>query len=257
LFLSSRIHGISPRRFGALVISGALVAGFAGIAFANQATAAHVDGVEYTGNPDCASLAPDGVEWEEFKIDKAPSSAESPYTAGEGLQITISNASSQSFDWASNFDMSAVLVKGSDGGLRYQYPGADDKSDTGLHAVVHDEAKDEQYHAISHVSFCYKVGGDTVVTSTTATTATSVTTANTPTTASTPTTAAVVPSTVAPAVQGSNETEVLGETLVQDTTLPRTGTAATHTLVLLGGMVLAFGVMILTLTRRKVAIQSS
>lgn len=42
MFFSSRNHrNFSPRRFGALVISGALVASFAGVALANPATATH------------------------------------------------------------------------------------------------------------------------------------------------------------------------------------------------------------------------
>ena len=255
MFFSSRSHRtFSPRRFGALVVSGALVASIAGLASANHATAAHVAGVQYAGNADCDEVAPAGVTWDEFKIDNAPTAANSPYKLGGGLEITISNASSQGFDWASNFDMAAVLVKGGPledqsggGGVRYDYPGDNDMSDTGLHALPH--ATNGGYHGISHVSFCYLAG--TVVTSTTATT---------PTTASTPTSGAVTPAPEAPAVAPAAEqvkTTVLGETLVAGDTLPRTGAAATNMLALAGGLGLAFGLMMLMLGRRKTAIQSS
>ena len=251
MFLSSRIHrNFSPRRFGALVVSGVLVASIAGLASANPATAAHVEGVEYAGNEDCDSIEPDGVAWDEFKIDDAPTADDSPYDLGDGLKITISNASSQGFDWASNFDMAAVLVKGGalddqggGGGVHYDYPGDDDMSDTGLHALPHALNADE-YHGISHVTFCYLAG--TVVTSTTT---------------STPTTAAVVPTPETPAavVPAAEEvkTTVLGETLVAGDTLPRTGASATNMLVLAGGLGLAFGLMMLMLGRRKTAIHSS
>jgi LPXTG-motif cell wall-anchored protein len=248
LFFSSRNHrNFSPRRFGALVISGALVASIAGLAFANSATATH-GGEVYANNADCDSVAPAGVEWDEFKIDGVPSVANSPYDLAGDLVITITNASSQSFDWASNFDMAAVLVKGGPledqgggGGVRYMYPGDDDRSDTGLHALPH---LTDGYHGISHVTFCYLAG--TVVTTPTTTPTTS-----TPTTLSTPTTAAVAPA--AEEVQ----TTVLGETLVAGDTLPRTGAAATNMLVLAGGLGLAFGLMMLMLGRRKTAIHSS
>jgi len=167
--------------------------------------------------------------------------------------ITISNASPQTFDWASNnLDMSAVLVKGSNGGIKYDYPGAADFSDTGLHAL---EAK-KNYHDISHVSFCYKVGGDTQPTLDTPETGTDETPKPGNPAPGTP----VAPQLVNPAsdeTKAKPKTTVLGETLVQGDTLPRTGAAETHRLALTGGLGLAFGLMMLMLARRKPAAQSS
>lgn len=52
----------------------------------------------YDGNKDCADLAPDGVTWEDFKIDAAPDNGEHQDPDSD-LVITISNASDQTFDW--------------------------------------------------------------------------------------------------------------------------------------------------------------
>ena len=248
MFFSSRNHrNFSPRRFGALVISGALVASFGGLALANSASATH-DGEVVGENATCANMAPPGVTWEEIKIDRAPNADDSykPGDEGSELKITITKASGQEFDWTSNFDMAAVFVKGGTGGggVLYRYPGDDDRADTGLHALPHET--NGGYHGISHVSFCYLAG--TVVTSTSATT---------PTTASTPTTATPTTAAVAPAAEEAAKTTVLGETLVAGDTLPRTGAAATNMLALAGGLGLAFGLMMLMLGRRKTAIHSS
>jgi LPXTG-motif cell wall-anchored protein len=192
------------------------------------------EGVAYDGNMKCADFDP---SWNEFKIDAIP--VNQPYDDPmSDLVITISNASPQTFDWASNdLDMSAVLVKGGDGGIKYSYPGAEDFSDTGLHAP---EAT-KNYHDISHVSFCYKVGGDSQPTL-------DVEPVVTPQQPEAP----VSPQALNPAV----ETTVLGETLVRGDTLPRTGTAATNTLVLAGGLGLGLGLMMLMLARRKTAVHS-
>ena len=205
------------------------------------------EGVVYEGNMKCADFDP---TWNEFKIDAIPVNKAYDDPKSD-LVITISNASPQTFDWASNnLDMSAVLVKGGNGGIQYLYPGAADFSDTGLHAL---EAK-KNYHDISHVSFCYKVGGD------------SQPTLDKPVVTPAPVTPApVTPTPVAPQLvnPASDETKakpkttVLGETLVAGDTLPRTGSAATNTLVLVGGLGLGFGLMMLMLARRKTATHSS
>ncbi|HET9770802.1 MAG TPA: hypothetical protein VFS16_07930 [Acidimicrobiia bacterium] len=256
-----------PRRFGALVLSGALVAGFAGLSLAGSASATSSSTAaskNYDGNKTCADLAPDGVTWNEFKIEGVP--ANGVYTIpGTDLKITISNASSQQFDWGSDFDMAAVLVKASDGGVHYQYPGTNDKADTGLHGLAKDDALGSKYHDISHVSFCYEVGGDdttttTAVTDTTTPTTTETTTPTTTETTSPPTTSpttatetAVAPQVVVP--PAAAPTEVMGETLVQGDTLPRTGATAMP-LALAGSLGLGFGLMMLMLGRRKTATQS-
>jgi len=203
------------------------------------------EGVPYDGNKKCADLAPAGSTWQEFKIDGIP--VNKPYEDPKSdLVITISNASPQTFDWASNnLDMSAVLVKGGNGGIQYLYPGAADFSGTGLHAL---EAK-KNYHDISHVSFCYKVGGD------------SQPTLDEPVvTPASGTPVPVAPQLVNPASDATKakpKTTVLGETVVQGGTLPRTGAAATHTLALAGGLGLAFGLMMLMLARRRTAVHSN
>ncbi len=251
MFFSSRHRNFSPRRFGALVISGALVASFGGLALANPASAAH-DGEVVGENATCANMAPPGVTWEEIKIDRAPNADDSykPDDEGSKLEVTITKASGQEFDWTSNFDMAAVFVKGGTGGggVLYRYPGDDDRADTGLHALPHET--NGGYHGISHVSFCYLAG-------TTVTPTTTPTTASPPTTTSPPTTAAVTPTAVSPAAEEAAKTTVLGETLVAGDTLPRTGAAATNMLALAGSLGLAFGLMMLMLGRRKTAIHSS
>jgi LPXTG-motif cell wall-anchored protein len=264
LFFSSRIHRTLPRRFGALVLSGALVASFAGFALANPASAAHVEGVPYEGNLSCAEAetppVADGEEatWLEFKVEEGNGNANLAYTDGdsthqgpEGLVIKIENATPQTFDWSSNLDLVAVLVKGgiAGGGLQYSYPGANDGlSDTGLHApsLVRDA---ELYYDISHVSFCF-VKPVVVVTPPGET--------ETPpgVTPAPEAPAPEAPAAVAPAAE-EVQTTVLGETLVAGDTLPRTGAAATNMLVLAGGLGLAFGLMMLMLGRRKTAIHSS
>ena len=264
MFFSSRNHGKMPRRFGALLLSGVLVASFAGLAMANPASAAHVEGVAYEGNLSCAEAetppVADGAEatWLEFKVEAGNGNANLAYTDGdsthqgpESLTITIENATSQTFDWTSNLDLVAVLVKGGmgGGGLQYSYPGANDGlSDTGLHApsLVGDV---ERYYDISHVSFCFVVVEpvEPVVE---------------PVIEEKKTPVVVEPAVVpAPEVVASQpeavKTTVLGETLVAGDTLPRTGAAATNMLVLAGGLGLAFGLMMLMLGRRKTAIHSS
>lgn len=206
-----------------------------------------VPGVPYEGNKKCADL---GTGYQEFKIDAIPVNGtyDDPKS---NLVITISNASSQTFDWNSNsLDISAVLVKGSNGGLQYDYPGADDFADTGLHAL---EAK-RNYHDISHVSFCFKVGGDKQPTLDEPVTPAPVTPApENP--------AQVNPAQVNPALVQQTPTQggtlVLGETLVQDATLPRTGSTATQPLVLAGALGLALGLAMLMLTYRRTPVENS
>ena len=172
MFFSSRIHRTLPRRFGALMLSGALVASFAGFALATPASATHVEGVPYGTNLSCAQAegVAEGEEatWLEFKLEVAPTDNtpayelgdSGPYEGPSGLQITIENATSKMFDWKSNLDLIAVLVKGGmgGGGLQYDYPGATDVSDTGLHGPSLVEGDmEELYYDISHVTFCFVV----------------------------------------------------------------------------------------------------
>jgi LPXTG-motif cell wall-anchored protein len=206
-------------------------------------------GVPYEGNKKCSDL---GTGFEEFKIDAIPVNGTYDDPKSD-LVITISNASSQTFDWNSNnLDMSAVLVKGSNGGIQYDYPGATDFADTGLHAL---EAK-RNYHDISHVSFCFKVGGDKQPTLDQPVTPTPGTPTPAPGTPAPGNPAQVSPALVqqTPAQGG---TLVLGETLVQDATLPRTGATATQPLVLAGALGLALGLAMLMLGYRKTPVENS
>jgi LPXTG-motif cell wall-anchored protein len=54
---------------------------------------------------------------------------------------------------------------------------------------------------------------------------------------------------------GKPGTEVLGESLVRDGTLPRTGTALTQPLALAGGLGLALGLAMLMLAYRKTTVE--
>jgi LPXTG-motif cell wall-anchored protein len=220
------------------------------------------EGVPYEGNKTCADLAPAGTTWEEFKIDAIPANGTYDDPKSD-LVITISNATSQTFDWASNhLDMAAVLVKGSNGGIQYGYPGNADFSDTGLHAL---EAK-KNYHDISHVNFCFKVGGDTQpsldepVTPNPANPNPANPNPANPNPANPQPVAPqlVAPQPVVPQTPAAKAgTEVLGETLVRDDTLPRTGATATQQLALVGGLGLALGLALLMLSYRKTAVESS
>jgi hypothetical protein len=246
LFFSSRIHRTLPRRVGALVLSGALVAGLAGFALANPASAAHVEGVKYDGNPTCAQT---NAAWEGFKIERADLTDTPHDDPDSDLVITIDNASDQTFDWVSNLDLVAVLVKASDGGLQYNYSGTTDTADTGLHGPSLTQGDLEVlYHDISHVSFCF--AKPVVVPETPEQ-------PETPQQPENPQQPVVVVPQAAPEVDATvaGKTIVLGETLVQGDTLPRTGAAETHRLALTGGLGLAFGLMMLMLARRKPAAQ--
>ena len=267
MFLSSRIHRTLPRRFGALVLSGALVASFAGFALANPASAAHGGGAPYDTNLSCAEINSD---WEEFKLEVNPDGDTVRYEDGDSTHnvnsdfvISITDATAYTFNWSStgDFEMMTVLVKGGahGGGLRYDYPeGATEGED--LHAASLDGADATGlYHEISHVSFCF-----------TALVAPIVATDDTPEESDTPADdtpkASDTPVDVKPAVAPpapevgatvAGETTVLGVSLVAGDTLPRTGAAATNTLALAGGLGLAFGLMMLMLARRKTASLSS
>jgi hypothetical protein len=208
-------------------------------------------GVNYEGNATCAAFDP---TWKEFKIEGVPGDGihDDPNSP---LVITISNSSSQTFDWASNQDISAVLVKGGSGGggVKFSYPGASDVGDTGLHALVHDEQNENPYYGISHVTFCYKVGGDTP---------SGVDEPVTPQ-PETPNPGNQNPGNQNPGNQNPGvpqgglqpSTEVLGESLVQDATLPRTGSPATQPLALAGVLGLALGLALL-LASRRTAVES-
>ena len=69
----------------------------------------------------------------------------------DDLQITISNSADGYFDWSSNYAISFIIVKASDGAYLYEYDPAV-KSDTGLYAPLNNGG---QQADVSHVIFCF------------------------------------------------------------------------------------------------------
>lgn len=245
----------SSRRFGAFLVSGALVASFAGLAWMSPANADHVVGVEKAGNPTCgdAEGVAEGDEptWLEFKIeagklgDGGDDGHDDP---NSDLVITITNLTDDTFDWGSNLDLVAVVVKASNSGLQYNYTGPNDTADTGLHGPALTAVEATGYHDISHVSFCFVV----------------VETPGGPVIEEEPETPVVVQpavTTPAPEVVAAQpeaiKTTVLGETLVAGDVLPRTGSTATPTLVIVGSLGLVLGLAMLMAASRKTAISRS
>src|SRR5215212_6228334 len=117
--------------------------------------AASGDGVKpalYQANPTCSIL---GQGYRELKIDNVNGPFNGTYTSNDGaLTVTISNSTSQTFDWNSNIGVDAVIVKGGTAGDAYVYdPPKEDTSDTALHPPV--DPNNREYYGISHVSFCY------------------------------------------------------------------------------------------------------
>ncbi|MFW6074000.1 MAG: hypothetical protein ACOC9Y_00285 [Chloroflexota bacterium] len=126
-------------------MAAALIASYALFSMFGSAGAAAVSPEYKDGNPQCTvhdqhySLGYDN----EDKIDELPQ--EKTYTFGS-REITISNVSGdgKSFDWSSNYNVDAVIVKGGGGANIYEYS-SPRQSDTDL----------EYDTAISHVSFCW------------------------------------------------------------------------------------------------------
>ncbi|HEU0235178.1 MAG TPA: hypothetical protein VFR14_01925 [Candidatus Limnocylindrales bacterium] len=106
-----------------------------------------------SGNPTCASFAPTGSTWSEFRLQDARL-ADGTYSDGT-LTVTISGFAQSgsgtpgSFDWSSNVGVDAVFVKaGSDKHNLYRYaPEATSGEDLGPQAG--------KGNGISHISFCY------------------------------------------------------------------------------------------------------
>ncbi|HET7272538.1 MAG TPA: hypothetical protein VFI90_15805, partial [Rubrobacter sp.] len=118
--------------------------------------AASGDGIQPTliqGNPDCSDIS--GGPYRELKVDNVNGPFNGTYTSNDGLlTVTISNSTSQYFDWSSNMGVDAVIVKGGDAGDSYVYdPPKEDTADTDLHPPVN--PNNGELYGISHVSFCY------------------------------------------------------------------------------------------------------
>jgi hypothetical protein len=126
-----------------------MVAGALGLVAAVPASAQE----EVEGNPTCGDLAPEGVEWTEFKVEPVTAG---PHTDGVlEVNITLNEPpEGQTFNWTSNIPVSAVFAKGGPGGNLYEYD-PPVTSDTGLHAPATPSGK---WADLSHVSFCYEEG---------------------------------------------------------------------------------------------------
>jgi hypothetical protein len=134
----------------ALFLSLGLLILAAVIRLATPAFASHA-GTEFAGNLDCSAFG----TWDyEFKVD-SPASGQSWYN--DGLLFVELNhyevgASGWFIDWDSNIPVSAVLVKGSNGGYFYAYNPAS-LGDTDLHAII--AGGSGKYAEVSHINFCY------------------------------------------------------------------------------------------------------
>ena len=167
----------------------AVAAGAVGLMVAMPASAQEGP-EEIEGNPTCGELAPEGVEWIEFKVEPVE---DGTYTEGP-LTVTITVDDTEdgpTVDWTSNIGVDGVFVKGGPNGNLYTYD--ESLGDEGLHAPVNPANGD--YYGLSHISFCYDED-DTTTTSTMSTTSTTVPT--TDTTAPTTDTTAPTTDTTAP-----------------------------------------------------------
>lgn len=120
------------------------------------------NGTNYTCKDLAAMYAP-GSEWFEVKLDQAPIGGTHVVTDNV-INVTITNGTAKSFDWAANIAADAVFVKsGSNGHNLYLHPG-EAPGGTGLSTPY----VDDKYQDISHISLCYDV--ELVVEKTAATT---------------------------------------------------------------------------------------
>jgi hypothetical protein len=121
---------------------------------AHSAAAASVNPTPInSGNPTCASFAPQGASWNQFKLD-GNQLGDGIYSNGT-ITVTISNYSDSSsdepgaFDWAADHGIDAVFVKaGSSKHNLYVYD-PEATSDDGLGPQA------GKGNGISHISFCY------------------------------------------------------------------------------------------------------
>lgn len=175
----------------------AVVAGAIGLVAAMPASATTDDPEEFDDNPTCGELAPEGVEWTEYKVDPVTGG---PHGDGT-LEVTITlhdTDDGPTFDWTSNIGIDGVFVKGGPGGNLYSYD--ESMGDEGLHAPVND--MNDKYYGLSHISFCYDADDTT------------------PTTPPTPPTTPPTDVTITP------NTTVPGTTTPGDTTTPTGAPAA-------------------------------
>lgn len=198
-----------------------MVAAFAALSWAaweaGASSAANVPPtpISQTSNLTCSGFAPAGAVWSELKVDPPASGT---FTNGT-LTVTITSFNGKSFNWSSNIGVDAVYVKAGSGGSNLYVYGGEATSDTAL------SSPGDTGNAISHISFCYDLGGPTSTpTATNTSTNTPTTATNTPTTATnTPTTATSTPT----EENDDNDTPTRTSTAAASTGVP----SATSTIV--------------------------
>jgi hypothetical protein len=181
--------------------------------------ASHVETVG--GNPTCADFTDGGTQ---LKIEGGELTAADSGTYSDGTLVVdvviYATDLGWAFDWSSSYGIDVVVAKGGPMANVYTYdPIA--LQDTGLHSPVNPSSGD--WYGLSHISFCYQVGGPTTTAAPAATTsttqvATSTTGAKATTTTSTATT---IPTEVLPTeVTTSTITAEVLPTAMTTTTLP-------------------------------------
>lgn len=117
------------------------------LAFNSPAIAASVAPVFVPGNPTCASLGYD------FGLRIDPPNA-GTYSIDGINTVTVTTDDGVFFDWSSNLEMDAVIVKGGPNANVYIYdPPTEATSDAGLHSPIN--PNNGRPFALSHIDFCY------------------------------------------------------------------------------------------------------
>ena len=207
-------------------------------------------------NPTCIDYERASQAWTELKHDAPPANTT---VSNADISVEISHATSQSFSWelTSGGDefggIDAVLVKsGASGHNLYRYDDPDATSNFG-EATEDDGLASPGQNGISHISFCYDLGGGP--TTTTPTTEEETTTTEEETTTTVEETTTTVEETTTTADVESNvverETEVAGVQVTQPAPaaaqLARTGNS--DWLAAFGVGLIAMGIAALRLSR--------
>ena len=122
----------------------ALLLAVAMLALPVAANASSVTPTQLEGNPTCADINP---SWSQLKVDGIPGNQT---YSDSNVSVTISNVTANNtFDWAADHSIDAVIVKAADGALLYTYD-PESFGDT----IVSGPGK----YDISHVNFCYDEG---------------------------------------------------------------------------------------------------
>jgi len=217
---------------GVATLSGGIILAVSGLAVAQApAGATDVVPVDLPGtNPSCGDLGFDI----EFKIEGGGNLDEGDYAVSEDEggpgTVTISNAGVVDgvyyFDWSSDLEWDAVIVKQGTKGTVYHYD-PESMGDTELHPSTTDDQPDS---GVSHVSFCSD-GVDTTTSTTESTTTTTegtTTTESTTTTTEAPTTTTEAPTTTTEAPTTTTEAPTTTSTVAPTTSETVLGTQVTQ-----------------------------